>query len=379
MGALGARRRSAARGGRARRRRRRHLDRSRAQLAAVRDAAAAVRRRRLRHASSTSTIPIELPTRAQMSLNLLQEVLDPGDGLALAASADPTKSVLFLFAYLDETVPNQSKQGLARGWGATRGDAVGRLASARARDAADGARRPTGSAAARGRAARARRATACSPANRAQHCSSCRRSRRSTATTTPDAHSSTPIRAGARLRPRLHRRLPRSATADRERRADARRKRLRRREDDGGVGAAETRGASKRRRARPTDARRRARRRARISGSSSSSARRRRDQAGLERAHAGDRFERGGGAERVAERALDRVDRRRRRARAEDQRERLGFHEVVERRRGAVGADVVDVGGARGRRRRARPRMARAAPRPSRSGPVMCTASAATP
>lgn len=59
------------------------------------------------------------PTRAQMSLNLVQEVIDPGDGLALAASADPGKSVLFLFAYLDETVPNQSNQALARGWGAT--------------------------------------------------------------------------------------------------------------------------------------------------------------------------------------------------------------------------------------------------------------------
>ncbi len=63
--------------------------------------------------------PDVLPTRAQMSLNLLQEVIEPGDGLALAAGADPSKSVLFLFAYLDETVPNQSNQSLARGWGAT--------------------------------------------------------------------------------------------------------------------------------------------------------------------------------------------------------------------------------------------------------------------
>src|SRR5205823_3253950 len=63
--------------------------------------------------------PDTLPTRAQMSLNFLQEVLEPGDGLALAASADAGKSALFLFAYLDETVPNQSNQGLARGWGAT--------------------------------------------------------------------------------------------------------------------------------------------------------------------------------------------------------------------------------------------------------------------
>jgi hypothetical protein len=61
----------------------------------------------------------ELPTRVQMSLNLLQEVIEPGDGLALAASADPSKSVLFLSAYLDEVIPNQANQGLARGWGAT--------------------------------------------------------------------------------------------------------------------------------------------------------------------------------------------------------------------------------------------------------------------
>jgi hypothetical protein len=63
--------------------------------------------------------PVELPTRAQMSLNLLQEVIDPGDGMALASGADPSKSVLFLFAYTDETVPNQSNQALARGWGAS--------------------------------------------------------------------------------------------------------------------------------------------------------------------------------------------------------------------------------------------------------------------
>jgi hypothetical protein len=63
--------------------------------------------------------PVEVPTRAQMSLNVLQQVLDPGDGLALAAVASPSKSVLFLNAYADETVPNQSNQSLARGWGAT--------------------------------------------------------------------------------------------------------------------------------------------------------------------------------------------------------------------------------------------------------------------
>lgn len=63
--------------------------------------------------------PVEVPTRAQMSLNVLQQVLDPGDGLALAASASSSKSVLFLNAYADETVPNQSNQSLARGWGAS--------------------------------------------------------------------------------------------------------------------------------------------------------------------------------------------------------------------------------------------------------------------
>jgi dienelactone hydrolase len=59
------------------------------------------------------------PTAAQMSLQLVQSVIDPGDGVALAASADPGKSVLFLFAYLDETVPNQSNQALARAFGAS--------------------------------------------------------------------------------------------------------------------------------------------------------------------------------------------------------------------------------------------------------------------
>ena len=63
--------------------------------------------------------PDVTPNAAQMSLNLVQEVLEPGDGVALAASADAGKSVLFLFAYLDETVPNQSNQALARAWGAT--------------------------------------------------------------------------------------------------------------------------------------------------------------------------------------------------------------------------------------------------------------------
>ncbi len=63
--------------------------------------------------------PVTEPTRAQMSLNLVQQVIDPGDGLALAASADPSKSVLFLIDYLDQTVPNPSEEGLAAGFGAT--------------------------------------------------------------------------------------------------------------------------------------------------------------------------------------------------------------------------------------------------------------------
>jgi hypothetical protein len=63
--------------------------------------------------------PDTLPARAQMSLNFLQEVIEPGDGLALAATADATKSVLFLNDWADELVPNQSNQALARAWGAT--------------------------------------------------------------------------------------------------------------------------------------------------------------------------------------------------------------------------------------------------------------------
>lgn len=63
--------------------------------------------------------PDTLPARAQMSLNFLQQVIEPGDGLALAAAADASKSVLFLNAYADEVVSNQSNQALARAWGAT--------------------------------------------------------------------------------------------------------------------------------------------------------------------------------------------------------------------------------------------------------------------
>jgi dienelactone hydrolase len=65
------------------------------------------------------TMPDTLPVRAQMSLNLVQQVIDPGDGLALAATAAKTKSVLFLFDYADEVVPNQSNEALAAAWGVT--------------------------------------------------------------------------------------------------------------------------------------------------------------------------------------------------------------------------------------------------------------------
>ena len=63
--------------------------------------------------------PDTLPIRAQMSLNFVQQVIDPGDPLALAATAAKTKSVLFLFAYADEIVPNESNETLAGAWGAT--------------------------------------------------------------------------------------------------------------------------------------------------------------------------------------------------------------------------------------------------------------------
>jgi dienelactone hydrolase len=63
--------------------------------------------------------PDAMPIRAQMSLNLVQQVIDPGDSLALAATAAATKNVLFLFAYADEVVPNQSNEALAAAWGAT--------------------------------------------------------------------------------------------------------------------------------------------------------------------------------------------------------------------------------------------------------------------
>jgi hypothetical protein len=59
------------------------------------------------------------PMRAQMSLALLQTVLDPGDGLALAGRASTDQNVLFLEAFNDEVVPNHATESLATAWGAT--------------------------------------------------------------------------------------------------------------------------------------------------------------------------------------------------------------------------------------------------------------------
>lgn len=64
--------------------------------------------------------PDDLPVRAEMSLNVVQQVIEVGDGLALAATADQTqKQVLFLDDFADETVPNQAEEALAAAWGAT--------------------------------------------------------------------------------------------------------------------------------------------------------------------------------------------------------------------------------------------------------------------
>jgi hypothetical protein len=59
------------------------------------------------------------PVRAQMSLNLIQTVLEPGDGLALAGAAAPGKSLLFLEMFNDEVVPNHATEALAAAWGAS--------------------------------------------------------------------------------------------------------------------------------------------------------------------------------------------------------------------------------------------------------------------
>jgi hypothetical protein len=65
--------------------------------------------------------PDTLPIKAQMSLSLLQTVLETGDGLALTAQRDRTqpKQLLFLEAFHDETVPNPATEALANIWGAT--------------------------------------------------------------------------------------------------------------------------------------------------------------------------------------------------------------------------------------------------------------------
>ncbi|HUS65866.1 MAG TPA: hypothetical protein VMZ28_15045, partial [Kofleriaceae bacterium] len=60
--------------------------------------------------------PVEAPLHAQMSLGLVQTVVEPGDGLALAPAGDPGKHVLFIEAYSDETVPNHATEALARAW-----------------------------------------------------------------------------------------------------------------------------------------------------------------------------------------------------------------------------------------------------------------------
>jgi hypothetical protein len=58
------------------------------------------------------------PVRAQMSLNLIQTLIEPGDGLALAGAAAPGKSLFLLEAFNDEVVANHSTESLAAVWGA---------------------------------------------------------------------------------------------------------------------------------------------------------------------------------------------------------------------------------------------------------------------
>jgi hypothetical protein len=67
----------------------------------------------------TVDLPDSDPVRAQMSLNLIQTVLEPGDGLALVGAAAPGKSLLFLEAFNDEVVPNHATESLAAAWGAS--------------------------------------------------------------------------------------------------------------------------------------------------------------------------------------------------------------------------------------------------------------------
>jgi hypothetical protein len=58
------------------------------------------------------------PVRAQMSLNLIQTLIEPGDGLALAGGAAPGKSLFLLEAYNDEVVANHATESLAAAWSA---------------------------------------------------------------------------------------------------------------------------------------------------------------------------------------------------------------------------------------------------------------------
>jgi hypothetical protein len=63
--------------------------------------------------------PDTLPLHAQMSLNVIETAIEKGDGLALSGGRDPSKHVLFLEAFSDETVPNSSTEALANGWQVT--------------------------------------------------------------------------------------------------------------------------------------------------------------------------------------------------------------------------------------------------------------------
>ena len=58
------------------------------------------------------------PVRAQLSLNLIQTLIEPGDGLALAGAAAPGKSLFLLEAFNDEVVANHSTEALAAAWSA---------------------------------------------------------------------------------------------------------------------------------------------------------------------------------------------------------------------------------------------------------------------
>jgi hypothetical protein len=59
------------------------------------------------------------PARAQMSLNLIQTLIEPGDGLALAGATAPSKCLLLIEAFNDEVVANHSTESLAAAWGAS--------------------------------------------------------------------------------------------------------------------------------------------------------------------------------------------------------------------------------------------------------------------